>query len=229
MSHCDQPPRLRSFLFTHGRSEKTGDLPHASQQLHQATIPKGDGHNYVRLGNAPSTHIDQAQHEGGQGKGAQAQGGRVGEFTLGNVLVQARLELAAKGREAVGLAGVDVGERAVAEAGGSESGLVLLVGHLAVHAVGGGIGGVGIGGLMVHLLGAGEVIARVVGVVGLRGHSGGCEWVRCVWRAFSVMREWLTGSCTRTVLNEGDVVTVRQQALHRRCRGSEGLEVVEAT
>lgn len=147
------------------------DLPHASKQLHQPTIPKGDPHNQIGFRNPARTHVDQAQHKGRQCEGAQAQGSRVGKFTVFDAFVQPRLELAAKGRETAIVA--DVGERAVAEARSGDGGLVLLVSHLATQTVDlGGVVDRSVWRFVIHLFCAWRVVAGVVGIHCLSSHFG---------------------------------------------------------
>ena len=75
------------------------------------------------------------------------------------------MELSSKGRQALFTAGrVDMGERTVAEAGGSFGGLMFLVGHFSVGAT------VAVG-LFVIVVGA---VAGECGV-GVSGHCGGEE------------------------------------------------------
>ena len=61
-----------------------------------------------------SPHIDQTQHKGGEGEGAQSQRGRIGEFAIRDLLVGTRLEFTAEGRETI-LGGIDMGQWAIAE------------------------------------------------------------------------------------------------------------------
>lgn len=110
------------------------NIPHASKQLHQASVSKGKTDNQIGSAQPPGPHVNQAQDEGGQGESGQAQGRRVGETTVLDLLVETRLELSSKGRQALfATGGVDMSERTVAEASGSFGGLVFIVGHLAVH------------------------------------------------------------------------------------------------
>ena len=92
-------------------------LPHASQQLHQPTIPECNANHNIRHSDIRSSHIDQAQHKGGESKSAESQRRRVGEFTIGDLLVGTGLELTTKSRKTV-LGGVDMSQRAVAETSG---------------------------------------------------------------------------------------------------------------
>lgn len=110
------------------------NIPHASKQLHQASVCKGYTNHNVRGSQPPGAHVDQAQDEGGQGESAEAQGGGIGDSTVLYLLVETRLELTAESRQALfAVGGVDMSERPVAEASGSFGGLMFLVGHLAVH------------------------------------------------------------------------------------------------
>ena len=124
------------------------DIPHARQQLHQSSIPKGQPHNQIRHSNTRRTHIDQTQHEGGEREGTQAQRCRIGDFAVRDLLVGTRLELTTKGGQTISL-GADVGEGAISKARGGFGGFVLLVGHMALHAgaffIGAAAGEVGVG------------------------------------------------------------------------------------
>lgn len=103
--------------------------------MHQASVSKSDPDHEIGSTQPPGAHIDQAQDEGGQGESGQAQGGRVGDTTVLDLLVETRLELSSEGRQALFAAGsVDMSERTVAEASGSFGGLMFIVGHFTVHA-----------------------------------------------------------------------------------------------
>lgn len=82
----------------------------------------------------PRLHVDQAQHKGGQGEGAQAQRGRVRHLALLDRTVEARLELSPEGGQETGVGSVHMGQRTVAKARGRLRGLMLLLGHFAVDA-----------------------------------------------------------------------------------------------
>lgn len=102
--------------------------------MHQASISKGNTDDEIGGSQPSCAHVDQAQDEGGQGESAEAQGRGIGDATVLDLLVETRLELTAEGRQALfTTAGVDMSERAVAEASGSFGGLMFLVGHVAVH------------------------------------------------------------------------------------------------
>lgn len=116
-----------------GISEK--NIPHASKQLHQSSVSKSNTDDEIRSSQTPGTHVDQAQDEGGQGESGEAQGRRIGESAILDLLVETRLELTTEGRQALFATGsVDMSKRPIAEASGSFGGLMLLVGHLAVDA-----------------------------------------------------------------------------------------------
>lgn len=103
--------------------------------MHQASVSKSNTDDEIRGSQSPGTHVDQAQDEGGQGESGEAQGRRVGDSAILDLLVETRLELTAEGRQALfAIGGVDMSERPIAEASGSFGGLMLLVGHLAVDA-----------------------------------------------------------------------------------------------
>lgn len=132
------------------------DIPHAGQQLHQAPVSKGKTDDQIGSTQAPGPHVDQAQDEGGQGEGAQAEGRGIGDTAVLDLPVETRLELSSEGGQALFATGsVDMSERTVAEASGSFGGLMFLVGHLAIQsaaavgflvvAVGGVSGEVGVG------------------------------------------------------------------------------------
>lgn len=141
------------------------DVPHSSEQLDQASIAKGKADYQTRRTQSPRAHVDQAQDEGGQGESAQAQGRRVGDTTVLDLLVETGLELSSEGRQALfATGGVDMSERTIAEASGSFGGLVFLVGHFPVHAA------VAIGFFVVVFGG----VAGELGV-GVGGHCGGEE------------------------------------------------------
>ena len=141
------------------------NIPHASQQLHQASISKGQTDHEVGSAQPPCSHVDQTQDEGSQGESAQAQGRRVGNIAVLDLLVETRLELTSEGRQALfATGGVDMSERTVAEASGGFGGLVFVVGHSTVgRAVPVGFFVKGLGGV------AGEV------GVGIGGHCDGEE------------------------------------------------------
>ncbi len=165
VQRCQQPRSLHSWLTRCLRKQRS-DVPHASKQLHQPSIAKGESDHQTRRSQASRPHVDQAQHKGRQSESAQTEWCRVGYVTVLDLLVETRLELSSEGGQTVAAAaGVDVGEGPVAEAGGGPGGLVLLVGHLASHA------GAGAVGLFVVGLGA---VAGELGV-GVGGHCEGEE------------------------------------------------------
>lgn len=110
-------------------------LPHASQQLYQSTIAKGNTHHQIR-GTQPSCpHIDQAQDEGGQGESAQTQWCWVGNVAVLDLFVETRLEFTSEGRQTFAAAGsILMSKRPIAETGSGFGGLVFLVGHFTLHA-----------------------------------------------------------------------------------------------
>ena len=110
------------------------DIPHASEQLHQASVSKGNTDDQIGSTQPPCPHIDQAQDEGGQGESRQAQGRRIGDTTVLDLLVETGLKLSSEGRQTL-FAISDMSERTVAKASGSFGGLLFVVGHLAIHAV----------------------------------------------------------------------------------------------
>jgi len=119
-----------------------GNIPHASKQLDQTTIGESGTNDHVGLSDVLSAHVDSAQHESGEGESAQAERSRVTELAALNGLVQTGLELTTEGRE-TGLVGVDLSQRAIAEASGSPCSGVLLSRHLGlddVAVVGGLVG-----------------------------------------------------------------------------------------
>ena len=133
--------------------------------MDQASVSKGQSDDYIGSTQAPCAHVDQAQDESGQGESAEAQGRRVGDATVLDLLVETGLELSSEGRQALSAGGrVDMSERTVAEVSGGFGGLMFLVGHFAVQwavAV----------GFFVEVVGA---IAGEFGV-GLGGHCDGEE------------------------------------------------------
>lgn len=161
------PARTWSALSLRALAPNPGseNIPHACKQLYQASVSKCKTNHYVGRTQTSRTHVDQAQDERGQGESAQAQRRRVGETTVFDLLVKARLELSSKGRQALfATARVDVGKRTVAEASGSFGGLMFLVGHLSV-------GTTAAVGLFVVSVGA----VACEGSVGLSGHCDGEE------------------------------------------------------
>lgn len=141
------------------------DVPHSSEQLYQASVAKGQADYQTGRTQTPCSHVDQAQDEGCQGEGAQAQGRWVGDTTVLDLLVETGLEFSSEGRQALFTTGrVDMSERTVAEASGSFGGLVFLVGHFTVHAA-------GAVGFFVVVVGG---VASEFGV-GLGGHCDGEE------------------------------------------------------
>ena len=141
------------------------NVPHACKQLYQASVSKRKTDHYIRSTQPPRAHVDQAQDEGGQGESAQAQGRRVGDAAVLDLLVKTGLEFSSKGGQALFATGsVDMSERTVAEASGGCGCLMFLLGHLTVHCA------VAVGFLVVVVGG----IASEVGVW-LGGHCGGEE------------------------------------------------------
>lgn len=82
-------------------------IPHAGKQLNDTTVGKGRPDDDVGLGDVTGAHVDAAQHEGGEGEGAEAQRGRVGKLAVLDGAVQAGLEFTSEGGQAR-LLGVDV-------------------------------------------------------------------------------------------------------------------------
>ena len=73
-------------------------VPHASQQLNKTTVSERDGNDDVRGSDTSSAHVDQTEHEGGEGESAETQRCRIGEFPLGNRLVSTGLEFTTESR-----------------------------------------------------------------------------------------------------------------------------------
>ena len=129
-------------------------VPHASKQLHQSTVAKGDTHNQVWRAQAACTHVDQTEDEGSEGESAEAEGSRIGDTTILDLLVETRLEFTTEGRQTIAIAGGGlVSEWAIAEAGGGFGSLMLFMGHLALHAAVGLF--VVVGGRVASVLGVG--------------------------------------------------------------------------
>lgn len=93
-----------------GGGSATGNSPHAGEELDEPAVAEGQGDDDVGLGDTTGLEVDGGQDKGGQGEGAEAEGGRVGDLAVLDGLVQAGLELTAKGREASIVAAVGVGE-----------------------------------------------------------------------------------------------------------------------
>lgn len=151
----------------------SGYVPHAGEQLHQSTIPKGNTHHDIRRCNAPRAQIDQTQHECRQCKGAQPQRCRVGELSPLDGPVCTGLELTTESGQAR-LLGVDVCERTISEASGGFGSLVLVMGHLAgdvvmiVVAVDSVVAGAR-GGVVLFVV----IVVEMAGIVLLSGAYGG--------------------------------------------------------
>ena len=132
ISLCDDGQNCLWELWF-GIDEK--NIPHASKQLHQASVSKSNTDDEIGGSQAPGTHIDQAQDKGSQGESGEAQGRRVGDSAVLDLLVETRLELTTEGRQALfAIGSVDMSERPIAESSGSFGSLMLFVGHLAVDA-----------------------------------------------------------------------------------------------
>ena len=144
------------------------DVPHAGKELHQTPVSESQSHNNVRRRDTLRPHIDESENESGEGETAETQRRRIGNVPLLDLLVGTRLELTTKGGQTI-LHGGHMSEGAVSEASGGFGGFVLLVGHLAVHAV----------ALFVV-----ETIRSVVGIW-FDGHLGRCSGERS-WRSKSV-------------------------------------------
>jgi len=160
--YCQQPfPCAKwSALLAYWNFRLEVYIPHASQQLDQAAVSEGNAHDQVGCTQPSGAHVDQAQHEGGQGESRQAQGSRIGDATVLDLLVETRLKLTAEGRQAlVATGGIDMGERTIAETSSGFGRLVLFVGHFTM----------GAGAVRLFVV----VLRRVAGVVGI-GHGGHC-------------------------------------------------------
>ena len=103
-----------------------GYVPHAGQELDETAIAKGQGDGDVGSRDTAGVEVDAREDKGGQGKGREAQRGRVGELAVLIGLPQAGLELAAKGWEPGLGSRVDVSERVESPVGG---GVVEAVGY----------------------------------------------------------------------------------------------------
>ena len=86
--------RVRSVS---GRIKGRCNVPHAGEQLDQATVSKGNGNHNVGAGDPSRAHIDQAQDEGGQGERAETERGRIGELAAFDSGIGTWLELTTKG------------------------------------------------------------------------------------------------------------------------------------
>ena len=103
--------------------------------MDQASVSERDTHHEVGRTQPSRAHVDQTQHKSRQGKRGQTERRRIGDVSALDLLVETRLELSSKGRQTLSVAaGVDVSQRAIAEAGGSFGCLVLLRAHLAIYA-----------------------------------------------------------------------------------------------
>lgn len=111
--------------------------------MNQAAVAKGQSYDDVGLRDASSAHVDETQDESGQSKGAETQGGGVGELATLDGLVGTGLELTPECRQAAALRGIDLGKRTVPETSSAFGGLVLFMAHVAgenIRAGGGAIG-----------------------------------------------------------------------------------------
>jgi hypothetical protein len=77
-------------------------------------------------------HVDDTEHESGEGESTQAQRSRVTELAVRHRLVQTWLELTTERTEG-GISGVDMGQRTISEASGGASDLVLVGRHLRLN------------------------------------------------------------------------------------------------
>lgn len=112
------------------------DVPHASKQLHQTSVSKGDTYHQAWRAQTSRTHIDQTQDEGGQGEGGQAEGCRIGDSAILDLLVCTGLKFSSEGWQTlIPASSVDVSERTIAKASGGFGGLVFVVGHVTLGAV----------------------------------------------------------------------------------------------
>ena len=74
-------------------------IPHASQELDEAAISKGQAGDDVGLGHTASLEVDEGQNEGRQGEGGKTERCRVGKLAVRDGLVQAGLEFTTECRE----------------------------------------------------------------------------------------------------------------------------------
>lgn len=115
ISLWDEHEKESADVWLHSSEYGTGrpseDSPHASQELYKSSIAEGQGGDDVGFGDTTGLEVDGGQDKGGQGEGAEAERGGIGDFAVLDGLVQARLELTTKGREASIVATVRMSER----------------------------------------------------------------------------------------------------------------------
>ena len=128
--------QLRSCLSVMREDGYLGeDIPHASKQLHQSTVPKRNAYDQIRRAQSSRPHVDQTQYECRQGESRQAQWSGIGDLAVLHLAIQTRLEFTSESWETLlAAAGVDVCERTITEASGGFGGLVFFMGHFASHA-----------------------------------------------------------------------------------------------
>ena len=114
-------------------------LPHAREQLDQTTVSESQCHHDIGLCQTPRAHVDQTQHESGQGESAEAEGRGIGKFAALDGLVSTGLELPPKGGQTPGFVGWDMGKRTIAKASSLLGRFVLLRAHV-VRGCGSAIG-----------------------------------------------------------------------------------------
>jgi hypothetical protein len=78
--------------------------------LNKATISESKADNEVGCSDTTDLNVDEGQHEGGQCESRETERGGVGEFAVGDWLVETWLEFTTEGRETRRVAGVDVGK-----------------------------------------------------------------------------------------------------------------------
>lgn len=83
--------KIKAYVERH-----QSNLPHASTELHEATIAKGQRNDDVGNMHTSSAQIDQAEDEGSQRESGQAQGSWIGEFTAFHTLVEPWLKFTAE-------------------------------------------------------------------------------------------------------------------------------------
>ena len=109
------------------------NIPHAGQQLHQTAISKCNAHDKIRRCQTSRAHIDQAQHECGQGESGQTERSGIGETPVLDLLIETRLKLSSKSGETLSTTGGgDMGERTVTEASGGFGSLMFFMRHFSM-------------------------------------------------------------------------------------------------
>lgn len=110
--------------------EMLDNVPHAGQELNQATITKSEtDDDGIDTGQPSSVQVDQTEDERGQGESREAERSRVGEFATFDRLVETRLEFTTKGRKQSAFGSTHVGQRAIAKASGIRGSSLFLVAH----------------------------------------------------------------------------------------------------